>query len=61
MKFVEKIKTCFTFKKSPPPENRIVYEIMWKNAVEPEATNDNTEHAPCMLDKQGYTHAHTDM
>jgi hypothetical protein len=30
----------------PPPENRIVYEIMWKNAVEPERPQMTTEHAP---------------
>jgi hypothetical protein len=31
-------------------ENRTVYGIIWKNVVEPEATEDNTAHAHCMLD-----------
>ena len=26
--------TCFIFNNSPPPENRAVYEIIWKNTVE---------------------------
>jgi len=35
-KVVEKIKTHFVFTNppSPPPENRAVYVIMWKNTVE---------------------------
>jgi hypothetical protein len=47
----------------PPPENPAVYEIMWKNVVEPgrrqmtiwrmrvgQAADDNMAHAHCMLD-----------
>jgi len=35
MKVVEKIKTTnIMFNKFFPPENRVVYEIMWKNVVE---------------------------
>jgi hypothetical protein len=34
----------------PFPENRAVYEVMWKNAVEPDATDENMAHAHCMLD-----------
>jgi hypothetical protein len=30
-------------------ENRAVYEIMWKDLVEPERSNDSTAHALCML------------
>ena len=33
-------------------ENRAVYEIMWKNIVEP----DRPQHAHCMLDTSGYKH-----
>jgi len=33
----------------PFPENRAVYEIMWKNVVEPDATDENMAHAHCML------------
>ena len=37
--------------------NRAVYEIMWKNIVElNRPQNDNTVHAHCMLDTQGYKH-----
>jgi len=32
------------------PENRAVYLIMWKNRVQPNATDDNRGHAHCMLD-----------
>jgi hypothetical protein len=36
-KFVEKIKTHILFSVTFfAPENRAVYEIMWKNMVEPE-------------------------
>ena len=38
------------------PENRAVYEIMWKNVVEPDATENNMAHAHCMLDTLGYKH-----
>jgi len=45
---VEKIKThifCFvTFL-----ENRTVCDIMWKNGVAGQATDDNMVHANCML------------
>ena len=34
IKFVEKIKTHFMFS-NPPPEIRAVYEMMWKNIVQP--------------------------
>jgi hypothetical protein len=36
-KVVEKIKTHFVFKKFFP-ENPAVYEIMWKNMVQPDRT-----------------------
>jgi len=36
-KSVEKIKTHTLYSVTfPPPENRIVYEILWINAVKPE-------------------------
>jgi len=32
-------------------KNRAIYEIMWKNTVEPvQATDKNVAHAHCMLD-----------
>ena len=37
-------------------ENRSVFEIMWKNIVEPERKNDNMAHAHCMLDNKHYRH-----
>jgi hypothetical protein len=30
--------------------NRAVYKIKWKNAVEPQATDDNMAHVHCMVD-----------
>jgi hypothetical protein len=30
-------------------ENRAVYEIMWKNTVEPDRTHGNMAHAHCIL------------
>jgi hypothetical protein len=38
------------------PENRAVYEIMWKILVEPDATDENMAHVHFMLDTQGYKH-----
>ena len=35
-KFVEKIKTYFVFNNNFLPENRAVYEVTWKNMVEPD-------------------------
>jgi hypothetical protein len=32
-------------------ENRAFYEIMWKNIVEGQATDDNMAHAHCILEK----------
>jgi hypothetical protein len=32
------------------PESRAVYEIMWENIVEPQATDDNLPHAQYVLD-----------
>jgi hypothetical protein len=40
-KFVEKIKThiiLFLIPPPPPSENRAVYELMWKNVVDPDRT-----------------------
>ena len=37
IKFVENIKTHFVFNNSPPPENRAVFEKMWKNIVDPDS------------------------
>jgi hypothetical protein len=39
-KVVEKINTHFTFN-NIFPENRIVYDTMWKNVVQPEQATDN--------------------
>jgi hypothetical protein len=49
-KFVEEIKTHFVFS-NLFSENRVVYEIMWKNFRRAgQATDDSTAHADCMLD-----------
>jgi len=47
-KFIEKMKVQ-TSCSMPFPENRTVYEIMWKNVVEPDVTDKNMAHAHCML------------
>ena len=41
------------------PENRTVYEVMWKNIVERGRPHDNMAHAHCVLDTQGYKCTHT--
>jgi hypothetical protein len=41
------------------PENRTVYLIMWKNRVQPGATDENRAHVHCMLDTQVYKHTLT--
>jgi len=45
---VENIKTHILCSITFFPENHFVYEIMWKNIVEPDATNDNRAHAHCV-------------
>jgi hypothetical protein len=35
IKIVEKIKTLILCAVIPHPENHVIYEIMWKNMVEP--------------------------
>jgi hypothetical protein len=37
-------------------QNCAVYEIMWKNIVQPEATDDNMAQKQCVLDTDGYKH-----
>jgi hypothetical protein len=32
------------------PENRAINGKMWKNMIQPEATDDNMAHAHCILD-----------
>ena len=39
-----------------PPQNRAVYEIMWKNMAELDRSHDNMAHAHFMLDTYGYRH-----
>ena len=48
-KVVEKMKVQTSCSMSFP-ENRAVFEIMWKNVVEPESSDENKAHAHCMLD-----------
>jgi hypothetical protein len=58
-KVVKKIKTQSLCSISPPPpENRAVYEIMWKNIVQPDrqATDDSIAHAHCVLNTKVYKH-----
>jgi hypothetical protein len=40
----------------PLPENRAVYEIIWKHCREGQTTEHNMAHAHCMLDTKGYKH-----
>ena len=58
---MEKLKThilcSITFIFSP--ENRAVYEIMWKNVVARQVIDDNMAQAHCMLDTLGYKNTHT--
>ena len=37
-------------------ENVALYEIMWTNIVEPQATDSNTAHAYCMMNTTVYKH-----
>ena len=56
---VEKKKTHFIFNNSPPPENRVVYEKMWKNTVErgrPQMTTWRIRFA-CWVPKATDTHS----
>jgi hypothetical protein len=48
-KFVEKIETHISCSVIFA-ENRAVYEVMWKNAVEPEVTDENTAYEHYILD-----------
>jgi hypothetical protein len=41
----EKIKTLILFSVSPPPENRVVYEVMCKNIVKPDTPPVTIYHA----------------
>jgi len=50
-KAVQKIKTHFEFSYFFSPENRAVYEIMWKKYCRAgQGTGDNMAHAYCVLD-----------
>jgi hypothetical protein len=50
-KVLEKIKTRILYSTTSFSDNRAVYEIMWKNIMEPgQATVDSMAHACCMLD-----------
>jgi hypothetical protein len=50
-KVVEKIKTYIFCSITFFPENRAVYEIMWKHGIVGQATDDNTAHAPGIQEK----------
>jgi len=55
----ENQNTHFVFSNFPP-ENRAVYEIMWKKyCTAGRATDDNMAHAHCVLDTYGYKHTLT--
>jgi len=57
---VEKIETHILCSIVPPPENRTVYEIMWKNIVEwgrPQMTIWRMRIACCWIPKATNTHA----
>jgi len=53
---VQKIKTHFIFKHFS--ESRAVYEITWKNMLQPDRPQMTIhyEHAHCLLDNWGYRH-----
>jgi len=53
--YIENQNTRFVFK-HVSFENRAVFQIMWKNILDPGRTHDNTMHAHCMLDAWGYGH-----
>jgi len=45
-KIVEKIKLhILFFNNPPPPENRVIYEIMWKSIVQPDRPQVTALHA----------------
>jgi len=48
-KVVEKIKTHFMFNDFFPPENRAVYEVMWKNNIQPDRPQMAIEYGACAL------------
>jgi len=50
----ENQNTHFMFNNPFFLENRAVYEIMWKNAVEPDRPHDNMTRANCMVGNWGY-------
>ena len=55
-KFVEKIKINISCSIIFSPENRGVYEIMWKNNVDTVRKLESMALARCMLDICGYKH-----
>jgi hypothetical protein len=48
-KFIEKIKTRILCSVIPPPENIAVYEIMWKNTVQPDRPQITLYYGECAL------------
>jgi hypothetical protein len=56
-KDVEKIEAHILCSITFFSENRAVYEIIWKNTVQPDRLQRHTTaHALCVLDKEGYRH-----
>jgi len=53
-KFVDKIKTNILFTVRIFFLIIALYEMTWKNTVQPEAIDDYTEHVHCILDTWGY-------
>jgi hypothetical protein len=49
-KYVEKMKIHILFNKSFFSENRAVYEIPWKNTVQPDRPQITVQYGPCALD-----------
>jgi hypothetical protein len=54
VKVVERIETHIKF--SNIFENRVFYEIMWKNMIEPDGPQIRIQLAHCLLDTLGYRH-----
>jgi len=58
-KFVENIKTHILCSISPPLESHAIYEMMWKNIVEPERSQITIwcKHIVCCIPKATNTHS----
>jgi hypothetical protein len=58
-KLLEKIKTLILYPVTPLPKNRAVYELMWKNIVEPDRPQMTVRRIrfACWIPKAANTHS----